>query len=139
MDETLPLVLCLDDDWRILEILSKILSRLPLEHVVTGSPLEAIELAQRLRPRLLILDLMLPEMSGWEALDKMRDGTQRDDLRVIVLTAKDAQYERLVAANVARVDLFLTKPFDAGELAHHILRLLDLPASEAWPASQGET
>jgi CheY-like chemotaxis protein len=120
-----PLVLCVDDDERMLEILSKILSRLPVEYAVTDSPLEAIELARRVHPQLLILDLMLPEMSGWEALEIIRQNAWADDLRVIVLTAKDGGYERLVAANVARVDTFLSKPFDPRELAEHIMHLVN--------------
>ena len=132
MSQELPCVLCLDDDPPMLNILSKILSRLPVKCVTTTSPQEAIELAQRLRPRLLILDLMMPGTSGWEVLDKIRSKTQGSDpsassgqaLRVIILTAKDSGYERLVAANVARVEEYLTKPFDAAELARHVLRLI---------------
>lgn len=130
MTNTAPLVLCVEDDPRTLEILSKILSRLPVQSALADHPAQAIELAHRLRPHLLILDLMLPNMSGWEVLDKIRDGSQREDLRVLVLTAKDSPHERLVAANVARVDQFLSKPFDMIELVQHILRLLNLPATK---------
>ncbi|MGH2524985.1 MAG: DNA-binding response regulator, partial [Anaerolineales bacterium] len=53
--------------------------------------------------------------------------------RVIILTAKDSGFERLIAANVARVDLFLAKPFDTVELARRVLRLLNLPLGDEWP------
>ena len=137
MSQELPLVLCLDDDLPMLSILSKILSRLPVECVATASPQEAIDLATRLRPRLLILDLMMPGMGGWEVLDKIRGKIQSSDLRVIILTAKDSSYERLVAANVARVDVYLTKPFDAGELARHVSRLCELPSAKDRPDAGG--
>ena len=133
MNETKPLVLCVDDDDRTIEILSKIMSRLPLHDATATRPIQAVELAQRLQPDLLILDLMLPEMSGWEVLDKIRTCVPGKIPRVIILTAKDNGFERLIAANVARVDLFLAKPFDTAELARRVLRLLNLPLGDEWP------
>jgi two-component system sensor histidine kinase ChiS len=131
--EERPLVLCIDDDPWTVGILSKIMSRLPVRHLVATDPHAALETAQRERPHLLILDLMLPEISGWEVLDRIRSSAGRDDLRVIVLTAKDSSLERLIAANVARVDVFLTKPFDTSEFARHVLRLLGVAPGEGWP------
>jgi DNA-binding response OmpR family regulator len=129
-----PLVLCVEDDPLTLEILSRILERLPVECALAGRPDEAIEIARHRRPHLIILDLMLPDMSGWEVLDHIRDGSEREDLHVIVLTAKDSSYERLVATNIAHIDVYLSKPFDTAELLSHILRLLQLPTDEEWLA-----
>jgi CheY-like chemotaxis protein len=133
MDNEQPLVLCVDDDSRTLEILSKIMAHLPVRHATAQHPRAALEQAQQLQPHLLVLDLMLPEMNGWELLAHIRAAVPRPDLRVIVLTAKDGGYERLVATNLARVDLFLAKPFDTADLARRVLELLGLPIGEAWP------
>jgi CheY-like chemotaxis protein len=128
-----PLVLCVDDDARTLEILAKLLSYLPVRAVTTQDPREAIDLAARLKPDLLVLDLMLPEVDGWQVLETIRQTPRETPLRVLVLSAKDQQAERLLAINIARVDAFVGKPFNIAELARLILRLLDLPIGDAWP------
>lgn len=139
MTDEQPRVLCVDDDTRTLEILSKIMAHLPVQHTTALSPHAALEEARRFQPHLLVLDLMLPEMTGWELLDQIRAATPGTQMRVIVLTAKDSGFERLVAANLARVDLFLAKPFDTAELARSILRILELPIGDAWPGPEPKT
>jgi CheY-like chemotaxis protein len=131
--EERPLVLCIDDDPWTIEILSKIMSHLPVRYLTATEPRKAVDMAQSEKPHLLVLDLMMPDLNGWEVLDRIRASGARANLRVIVLTAKDTGFERLIAANLARVDVFLAKPFDAAELARHVLRLLGVPEGEGWP------
>lgn len=133
MTENLPVVLCVDDDARTLDILRKVLSFLPVQSEAASCAQAAVDLAGRLQPHLLILDLMLPERDGWQILEAIRQGPHRSDMRVLVLTAKDNSVERLLAQNVARVDAFMGKPFDIAELARHVLSLLGLPATDEWP------
>lgn len=121
-----PLVLCVDDDPHTLQIVGKVLSLLPVRFLTAEQPAEAIRLACAHYPQLLILDLMLPGMTGWDVLERVRECVARESLRVLVLSAKDSSVERFVAANVARVDLFMPKPFDPTELAQHVRRLLNL-------------
>ena len=131
MSSTKPLVLCVDDDARTLEIITKVLSRLPIEVVPANHPLKALHLARETRPDLIVLDLMMPDMTGWELLAEIRQSAPRPELRVLVLTAKGSGSERVLATNVARVDRFMTKPFDTGELTRAVAELLGLPDSEA--------
>jgi CheY-like chemotaxis protein len=131
--ETAPLVLCVDDDARTLEILAKLFSHLPVRPVMSRDPYEAITLAARLQPDLLVLDLMMPGIDGWQILERIRQEPWSARLRVLVLTAKDSPAERLLATNVARVDAFMGKPFQVADLARLVLRLLHLPVGEAWP------
>lgn len=130
-----PLVLCVDDDLRTLDILAKVMGRLPVRHVLAREPQVAIDLAGRLQPELLILDLMMPDLNGWQVLEAVRRGPHHPAMRVLVLSAKDNSAERLLATNVARVDAFLGKPFDIAELARRVLKLLDLPLGEGWPGA----
>jgi len=125
-----PVVLCVEDDRSTQQILAKILARLPVTPLLAADPLQAIELARQYQPQLLMLDLMLPRMSGWELLARIRAGAPGRDLRVIILTAKDSSSERLVAANVAQVDLFESKPFDPVLLGRSVLQLLNLPLDD---------
>ena len=122
-----PLVLCLDEDWRTLQILGRALADLPVRCLTADTPAEAIRLAGHHRPALLILNLVMHGLTGWEVLERIRACVAPDVMRVLVLSAKDSRVERLVARNVARVDLFMPQPFDPAELAQRVQRLLHLP------------
>lgn len=123
-----PVVVCLEGARRMREILDKVLSRLPVHSLLAATVAEALEIVRCVHPSLLIIDLNVPEISGWQALADLRRAAGPEDLRVIVLTARDSPHDYLLAVNVAQVDVFLRKPCDAGELADHVLRLLDLPS-----------
>ncbi len=130
--ENKPIVLCVDDDPRTLEILSKVLDRLPVEPVLAQGTRQAADLAQRLQPRLIILDVTMPEVSGWQLLQTIRGSHPRANLRVLALSAKANSAERSLATNVARIDAFMGKPFDIAELARRVAALLELPPPGEW-------
>ena len=127
--ESLPKVLCVDSNERMLEVISKILAPLPLQCVTVSNALEAVEQARRLRPRLLILDWQLPLMNGWEVLGAIRAETQPAPPRVIILSVREGGFEQMLAENVAGVDAYLEKPFEVDSLRREITRLLGLPLS----------
>lgn len=131
MTEARPLVLCIDGDARTLEILAKVLARLPVRQLSARDGETGIALAAQWPPDLLVLDLDLPDLSGWQALEAIRRGPRQPDMRVLVLNAKDNTAERLLATNVARVDAYLGKPFDVTALARGVLDLLGLPLDQA--------
>lgn len=131
MTEARPLILCIDGDARTLEILAKVLARLPVRHLSARDGETGIALAAQWQPDLLVLDLDLPDLSGWQALEAIRQGPRQPDMRVLVLNARDNTAERLLATNVARVDAYLGKPFDVTALARGVLDLLGLSVDQA--------
>ena len=122
----LPRVLCVDDDRRTLDIVTRIVSRLPVECISTEQPRRALELAREQAPDLLVLDLMMPGITGWELLARIRHDNPTARMRVVIVSAKDDAIERTIAKNVAMVDLFMGKPFDTDELATSVAQLLEL-------------
>jgi CheY-like chemotaxis protein len=126
---SLPTVLVVDSNERMLEVIAKIVAPLPLQCVTVSSAQEAIEQARRLRPRLLILDWQLPVMNGWEVLSAIRAEAQAAVPRVIVLSAREGGFEQMLAENVAGADAYLEKPFEVDSLSREIARLLELPLS----------
>ena len=89
--------------------------------VITGSNgLEAIELAQTQSPDLIILDIMMPEMDGLAACEKIR---QFSDVPIILLTAKSDDMDKLIGFDQGADD-YLTKPFNILELKARIKALL---------------
>lgn len=92
------------------------------EFVEASDGFVALQLAKELRPDALILDLMLPGLSGLEVLAGVREDDRIADTRVLVITAWSETREDLVAAGA---DDFLPKPFDPDELKATVEKLLE--------------
>jgi len=74
-------------------------------------------------PDVLVLDLMMPELDGFAVLEAVRSGTSTRDVRVLVLTARNSESERVEGFEHG-ADLYLTKPFDHDEFVTSIADLL---------------
>ncbi|MFQ5948285.1 MAG: response regulator [Acidimicrobiia bacterium] len=81
-------------------------------------------------PDLLILDVGLPKMDGWQVLDSLRSDERTRDIRVLVLTAH-AQEETRQRADRGGADAFVTKPFRPDDLRKVALHLINSPREEA--------
>ena len=119
--------LIVDDDGPIRNLVRQIVRRIGLEAREARDGLEAVEILGRSRPRLVVLDLMMPKMNGWEVLEYMRREEQIEHVPVIVLTAVGAQRtESLPALGVRAV---LNKPFDIHDLITTAKRILEQTAN----------
>jgi len=125
-------VLVVDDERDIAKV---------LEHVLTGEGLSvstvadgkaAVEAVQREKPDLVILDLMLPEMSGLEVLKVLRNGDATRMIPVMLLTARREEVDRLLGFELGADD-YVTKPFSPREVALRARALLKRAASGTTP------
>ena len=107
-------ILAVDDDQKILKILQHTFQKEGFEVLTASSVEEALEKSRQLKPDLVVLDLMMPGMDGFETYQKLK--TQREDLPVIILTAKADEVDRIVGFRLG-VDDYQTKPFSPTELA----------------------
>lgn len=117
-------VLAVDDSHVMRRLVEVSLGELDLEVVTVGSGAEAQAALDAQIPDLLILDLGLPDMSGWDILDFVRESPSLDGLDVIVLSGYDdvEDIERGRASNVAS---YLVKPFLPSDLRRVVLEALD--------------
>lgn len=116
-------VLIVEDEPVIAEALVYLLQREGLEVSVRGDGEAALEALRERAPDLVILDLMLPGISGMEVLETVRRDPSLKSLPVLMLTAKGQRKDR-AAAEEAGVSLFITKPFSNAELVGHVKDLL---------------
>ncbi len=129
-----PTVLVVDDEPTIAEIVARYLERAGYRaHVAFDGP-QAIEMAARERPDLVVLDLMLPHMDGLEVMRRLRE-TDRDRIAVILLTAKGDESDRIIGLRLGADD-YVVKPFSPAELTARVeavLRRIDTSPEQAAP------
>jgi two-component system OmpR family response regulator len=116
-------ILIAEDEPSILESLDFILRRAgwTISAVTDGDA--ALEAVRRLRPRMLVLDVMLPKRSGFEVLKHIRADPETHALPVLILTAKGQQQDRRIAEEFG-ADIFVTKPYANAEVVGAVRQLL---------------
>ena len=108
-------ILVVDDEGDILNLLSYNLKKAGFEVVTAGDGPEALELAVKELPGLILLDIMLPNMEGTEVLKRLKADPVTKGVPVIMLTAKGEEIDRIVGFELGADD-YITKPFSPREL-----------------------
>ena len=124
-------ILVVDDEKKIVEIVKAYLEKDGFKVIAAYDGRSALEQYRRSSPNLVILDLMLPEVSGWDICRKIR---QQSDVPVIMLTARDDTTDKIVGLELGADD-YVTKPFDPKELVSRVKAVLR--RSEGHPEGGG--
>jgi two-component system cell cycle response regulator len=125
-------ILIVDDEAAIREYEATLLGELGHEVIAAADGMEALRLAREKQPDLVLLDIMMPELSGIEVCRQLRADPRTRDIRVIVVSAVDAK-RALEESIIAGADDFLAKPIHALELmvrVRSILRVRNIPDEE---------
>ncbi|MBI2832165.1 MAG: response regulator transcription factor [Chloroflexi bacterium] len=113
-------ILVVDDEKRIVDIIKAYLEREGYQVLAAYDGKSALEQARREHPDLLVLDLMLPEITGWDVCRTLR---KESDVPIIMLTARDETTDKIVGLELGADD-YVTKPFDPKELVSRIKAVL---------------
>jgi len=116
-------IVCIEDEPEMIDLIRLILSRRGYE--VHGAPggKEGLRLVRELIPDLVLLDLMMPEMDGWEVYQQMKAEESTRNIPVIVVTAKAQNIDKVLGLHIAKVDDYLAKPFGPQELTDSVERI----------------
>ena len=117
-------VLLADDEPNIVESLRFLLERAGFDVLVATDGREALDTALQEKPDVLVLDLMLPELDGYEVLRQLRANEGSASLPVLMLTAKGQRIDRETALKCG-ADLFITKPFANADITAAVMELAD--------------
>jgi DNA-binding response OmpR family regulator len=123
-DENKPLVLVAEDDEDILELISLILERSGYEVIRAADGEEALGLARSERPVLVMLDVMMPRLDGYEVTRRLRQDEATAGIPILLVTARvqDGDVQRGFEAGA---DDYLRKPFSPEELESRLQAILD--------------
>ncbi|MGB3052793.1 MAG: response regulator [Polyangiales bacterium] len=117
-------ILVADDDLEILALVARHLSALPAEVVEASDGEEALRLAQREKPDLVVLDVMMPGMSGWEVCRAIREDEALSGTGVIMLTGIGERLNEMTSP-LYGADGFLDKPFELDQLSAKVREVLE--------------
>jgi two-component system phosphate regulon response regulator PhoB len=116
-------ILVVDDEPDIVGLVVYHLARGGFQVSTASTGPEALEAARRERPALVVLDLMLPGMSGYDVLEQLRAGEDTREIAVLMLTARHEEEDRIHGLSLGADD-YLTKPFSPQELVLRVAAIL---------------
>ena len=121
----------IEDDPEMIGLVSVILS--PHGYAVEGAPAgqAGLDLVHSEKPDLLLLDLMIPDIDGWDVYHQIRAGLETKDLPVIVITARSQPVDRVLGMNIAGVDAYICKPFLPQELVEAVTNVMAARAASS--------
>jgi len=123
--ERTPVVLVVDDNEQNLELLQAYLEDLDCESVPAYDGLEAMEIVAKNPPDLILLDVMMPKMSGFEVCKRLKNDPKTSDIPIIMVTALN-EYGDIERAIDVGTDDFLSKPINKLELLTRVKTMLKL-------------
>lgn len=124
MTKAIKRILCIEDEPEMIDLIRLILTRHGFQ--VTGAN-GGIEGARKIReelPDLILLDLMMPDMDGWEVYQQIKADENTRNIPVIIVTAKAQSIDKVLGLHIAKVDDYISKPFSPDDLLESVERVL---------------
>ena len=116
-------ILCIEDEAEMIDLTRLVLEREGFEVIGAVGGSRGLESVAREKPDLVLLDLMMPDIDGWEVYRRMKADEELAKIPVIVVTAKAQSIDKVLGLQVAKVDDYITKPFGPKELLESINRI----------------
>ena len=116
-------VLIVDDEEFVRQLIQIKLKFCGIETVEAGNGVEAVEKAVSERPDLILLDVMMPKMNGFEACQRLKANQETAHIPIIMLTARGDPSAKERGENAGALE-YLTKPFSPQKLAERVLEIL---------------
>jgi len=126
MDDERKIVLYVEDEPEMIDLVRLILSRKGFNVIGAHGGIEGLSMIQQQNPDLVLLDLMMPDMDGWEVYQHIKSGENTRHIPVIVITAKAQSIDKVLGLKIARVDDYISKPFSPSDLVASVQRVLGI-------------
>jgi two-component system, OmpR family, response regulator VicR len=117
-------VVYIEDEQEMIDLVRLILNRKGYEIIGANGGHEGLETVRKELPDLVLLDLMMPDMDGWDVYQQMKAGDDTKNIPVIVVTAKAQSIDKVLGLHIAKVDDYISKPFSPQELVDSVEKVL---------------
>jgi two-component system response regulator VicR len=114
----------IEDETEMIDLVRLILGRQGYTVLGANGGLEGLGLVRKELPDLVLLDLMMPDMDGWDVYHQIKSDELTRDIPVIVITAKAQDIDKILGLRVAKVEDYISKPFSPQELVERIEQVL---------------
>ena len=128
-DNHVSKIVYIEDDPEMIDLVSLILNRQGFQISGANGGRAGLEMAKNISPDLILLDLMMPDMDGWDVYQQLKSSDETREIPVIIITAKAQNIDRVLGLHIAKVDDFISKPFRPTELIDSINKVLNKKAA----------
>lgn len=129
-EETGRRIVYIEDDLEMIDLVMLILTRRGFQVRGANGGRVGLDMVIKDPPDLILLDLMMPGMDGWEVYQQLKTNDLTRNIPVIVITAKAQAIDRVLGLHIAKVDDYIAKPFRPQELVDSIERILAYSPSQ---------
>jgi two-component system response regulator VicR len=116
-------IIYIEDDQDMIDLVSLILNRRGFSVIGADGGVKGLDMVVSELPDLVLLDLMMPDLDGWDVYQQMKSHTNTKNIPVIVITAKAQAIDKVLGLRIAKVDDYICKPFSPNELLTSIDRI----------------
>ena len=117
-------ILCIEDEPEMIDLIRLILGRRGFDVIGAAGGKEGLDKIRQEPPDLVLLDLMMPDMDGWEVYQQMKADDKTKGIPVIVVTAKAQSIDKVLGLHIAKVDDYISKPFSPQDLLNSVDKVL---------------
>ncbi len=118
-------VVYIEDDPEMINLVTLILSRRGFLVKGAQGGREGLDLVNVEIPDLILLDLMMPDLDGWDLYQQLKANSKTREIPVIVITAKSQPIDRVLGLHIAKVDDYISKPFHPEDLLNSIEKVIN--------------
>jgi two-component system response regulator VicR len=117
-------IMVVDDEPDVVDLVKLVLESDGFGVVTAYSGKECLEKIEKEMPDLVLLDIMMPQMDGWEVFRRIKANDRTSGIPVAMLTAKTQSIDKMIGLHVVKVDDYITKPFGRSELLERVKKIL---------------
>ncbi len=125
MAKTVRRIVYIEDEHDVIDMVKLILERERYEVIGADGGREGLDIVRREIPDVILLDLMMPDMGGWDVYQQLKADERTRAIPVIIVTARAQSIDKVLGLQIARVDDYISKPFSPKDLIASIERVLE--------------
>lgn len=117
-------VVCIEDEPEMIDLVRVILEPKGFRVVGANGGVEGLQVVRSVRPDVVLLDLMMPDLDGWEVYQEMKADAELKEIPVIIITARAQSIDKVLGLRIAKVDDYITKPFSPQDLLESVRKII---------------